>query len=86
MEAIVLIFKFEDFHSPEITLDAEYIMEQLKDSFGYKKPNRIIRAALREDFLYIDNITEDQDFMLGLTEWGEEVWEDVEIGYEEIEE
>jgi hypothetical protein len=40
-------------------------------------PNRIVRDALLDGLLYVDNITDNEEIMLGLTKWGENVWWDL---------
>jgi len=74
IDAIVMLFKAENPNSPDTTIEAQDLSKFLKKEFDYQNPHRVIRDAIREGFLYVDDITDKMEFMLGLTEWGEEVW------------
>lgn len=71
IETIVLLFD-----EPDTTWDILYIIKQIEKK-GYAKPQRVMRDALRDGLLYVDNIESDNTIMVALTEWGEHVWDEL---------
>lgn len=61
---------FDDFNN---AFEIFYIRDKLKELIP-KNPNRVIRDALLDGLLYVDNITDNDEILLGLTKWGENIW------------
>ncbi len=73
---IDIILSIFDNIDQSLTLD--HIIEQL--STNYKYPEKVVKEAIDEGLLYIDEITDirtNNQVFLALTEWGEELWDDL---------
>ncbi|MBE3120623.1 MAG: hypothetical protein IMZ58_00215 [Thermoplasmata archaeon] len=62
------------FETLEDALSYDYIKEQLKEH-SYKKPDIVIRELINEGILQIDEF--EPEMYLALTEYGEELWEEM---------
>lgn len=66
----------EIYDSTNTTYETFYLIDEMKKA-GHEKSNQIIRDALLDGLLYVDNITGndgDVNMLLGLTDWGERLW------------
>lgn len=52
-------------------------MAQDLRELGYASASRIIRDAIQEGLLYVDAVEDDGTVYLALTDWGEEIWEEL---------
>lgn len=68
----IIVSKFDKTNT---TLELKFLIDELIKE-NYEKPNRVVRDALLEGLLYVDNIDNDIDIWLALTEWGRDVWDD----------
>lgn len=56
------------------------IFNSLKKDYNYSNPGSIIRDAIQEGLIYVDNIDNNGDVYLALTDYGESMWEEQSEG------
>jgi hypothetical protein len=64
------------FDSERQTIASDWLVRSLRKdgNGGYQHPNRLLRDAIEEDFLYVDSFDENGISFLGMTESGVDHW------------
>lgn len=68
----------DQYDSPNETLSTDYLVRNLKrDPYHYSAPERIVRDAINDGYLYVDSVDRKGVVFLGLTDTGEHEWEEL---------
>jgi hypothetical protein len=67
----IIVGTFDEIDS---SLPIEHILDILIQKYGYKIPGKILRDAIQEGILYVDEITDEGVVYLALDDWGETIW------------
>ncbi|HZY70208.1 MAG TPA: hypothetical protein VFF67_04420 [Thermoplasmata archaeon] len=74
----------EQFDSEDETVAVDYLVKKLgSNPYGYKAPERVVRDAITDGYLYVDSIDKKGNTFLGLTDAGEHEWGQLEKAEDE---